>query len=607
MINYELATVLLNIAEASKQKDSAKNKVIDYTRASRTIRDYTGEIENAYSSGVLKTLPGINDDVYRLLEEFFKTGRIREYEELKNIYSEELIRFIRICGLGKNRIFKIYEILGIKNLDELKECIANKDIYSKVLEGPGVEKDFITPTHIDRLVASVDYFESTKGLYPKGYTDFFMTGVISEIVGYKDVKSALISGSLRRKKSFIGDIDLIILPEFNEKSYDIPRSEKLLRKMQDLSFVKRCERTIIENNNISSLFTTTHGIDIEIIISSDTCLALDLFYTTGSASHVKQIESIAKAKGWFKDGKIVISDKKHPHQDNMAGNRSEDINRLDDHDRTVYEALDMQFIPPELREGNDEIDQARNHMLPELIRQSDLKGDLHVHSYWSDGMMGIDEMVEKAGEFNYEYIAVTDHSASNVYGNGLDEKRMLEKIESVHKLRDHVFDTELLIGGEVDIKAVDRLDYDEDVLSKMDIVLASMHSNYLNTKEVNTAKVLSALENKYVDGIAHPTGSVFGMRAPYTLELDKIFEAAVKNNKALEINSYLLRLDLNDNLARRHKRMGGKFFINTDSHRIENLDMINLGIEIARRAGLEKEDVLNTMSLEELVRWKKER
>jgi len=221
-------------------------------------------------------------------------------------------------------------------------------------------------------------------------------------------------------------------------------------------------------------------------------------------------------------------------------------------------------------------------------------------------MMEIDEVVEKAKDLNYEYIAITDHSSSNVYGNGLDEERMLKKIDYLNQYRSKTMDLDLLIGGEVDIRGIGKLDYEEDILEKIDIVIGSMHSNYLNTVEENSMRVTSALESSFIDAMAHPTGVVFGSRAPYTLDLEKIFASAAKHNKAMEINSYLLRLDLNDRFSREFKSLGGRFVINTDSHRIANLDMISLGIDVARRAGLTKEDIINAMPLDELMKWKKQ-
>ncbi len=600
MVNFILGTILANLAEVKKQKDTDKKKVIDYTRAARTIRDYTGDIEAAYADGILQNMPGINDEVYKLLDEYFKSGYINIYEELKELYSEELIMFIRISGLGKRRIFEIYNILGVKDLKGLKECIKDGSIYKRVLEAPSQEKGFITKTHLDRLITSLDYFESTSELYPKGYIDFFIGKLIQSISQLKDVKYVSLTGSLRRKKSFVKDIDLIVLPAFNLNSFDHERSEIFLKSLISLNFINDIKNIDSREDNISARFDTIYGIDLEVITSSASSFALDLFYTTGCKKHIKAIEDIAKNKGFYNGKRIGL-----PLPVGYFMQRL-DLDSAESLERYIYEAMGLQFIPPELREANDEIKLASKNNLPDLIKQEDVKGDLHIHSFWSDGMMEMGELIEKAKSLNYEYIAITDHSSSNVYGNGLDAERMLQKVDFLNSQKSKTRDISLLIGGEVDIRGINKLDYDEDLLSKMDIVISSMHSNYLNTIEENTQRIISALENSYVDAMAHPTGVVFGSRAPYTLDMNRIFSAAVKYNKAMEINCYLLRLDLNDRLAREFKAMGGKFVINTDSHRIANLDMISLGIDVARRAGLTREDVLNTMPLDKLMKWRKQ-
>jgi DNA polymerase (family 10) len=216
-------------------------------------------------------------------------------------------------------------------------------------------------------------------------------------------------------------------------------------------------------------------------------------------------------------------------------------------------------------------------------------------------------MVKKAKEYKYDYMAISDHSQSNIYGNGLSEKRVLEKIRYINDLRSRVKEPYILMGAEVDIKGIGRLDYSNDILKKIDMVICAMHSSFPNNSIENTARAVSVLENKYIDILAHPTGVVFGSRAPYFIDMDKLMEAAAKNNKALEINSYFARLDLNEENARKAGKMGVKVAINTDSHRIEDMDMIKLGVDVARRAGLQKGDILNTMSLEEIKGWKKER
>jgi len=599
MLNFTLANIFTNLAEIYKGKGGNYDTVMEFTKAARTIRDYSGDIAEAYENGKVKNLPGITDNVFNLLSEYFKTGQIKDYEKLKELYSEDLIKFIRVSGLGKSRVFKIYDTLKLKNIDDLKNCIDDKTIYKKLLNSnsdgqfsnftndnitseKSDDKNLITKNNIDRFIYSFEYFEKIKDLYPKGYTDFFLGKILDEFYKLKELKKAQITGSIRRKKPFIKDIDILVLPEFNLNNCDFDKSEKLLKSFLNLYFIKDILKITKEIENISASYKTIFDIDLEVIITTQKRWVIDLFITTGNKNHVLKINNIAKSRG-------INLDNCNDYSDDFA----------------IYKCLNMQYILPELRENNGEIELAQRFSLPKLIEVKDIKGDLHIHSPWSDGLIEIEDIITYCKENNYEYFSIADHTISNKYGNGLDSERMIKKINYIKELRKKVKGINILIGAEVDIKGEGKLDYDDMILKQIEFVLASMHSSYLNTEEENTIRIISAIENKFVDAIAHPTGVVFGARAPYQLKMEEILNAALKNNKALEINSYLLRLDLDENFARHFKNMGGKLVINTDSHRIDNLSMIKLGVEIARRAWLEKDDVINTLPLKELRKWKK--
>lgn len=589
--NLKLATTLANLAEIYKQKSEGTKVAIDLNVAARTVRDYPGNIFDAYNRGFIASLPGIDEITYELIKEFFETGRIKLYDEIREQYPDELIKFIRISGLGKKRIFKLYELLDLKTMSDLHEKVHETGIYKLILEKTSLDKEPINEIQIKRLIDSVDYYYCIEGLTPRGFLEFFVESIMNEFGRIKEVKRVAFTGSMRRKKSFVRDIDILLLPEFNTDKYDSKKSELLLKKLCNLSFINELTAINSKPDNISGRFKTTLGLDMEIIITCSKAWPLDLFYTTGSKEHVKRVEEIAMQRGLFNGSSIQL------RPEAMAGLE-------DNSDALIYKMLDLQYIPPELRENNNEIELALNKRLPELIKLENIKGDLHVHSSWSDGLIDFDEMVTKAKVLGYEYLAISDHSISNLYGKGLNEERIIEKFEYIKYLKAKTKVLKILMGGEVDIKSVGKMDYSEHILEQMDIVLGSMHSNYTNSCKENTARVISAIENSNVNIIAHPTGVVFGARAPYLLDMERIIEAASTHGKALEINSYFMRLDLNENYSRKVKASGGKIAINTDSHRLNNLDMIKLGVDVARRAGLEKEDIINTMSLDELMNWK---
>ncbi len=604
MINLKLANILTDIAEIKKSSPDDKNMLLSLIIAARTLRDNPESIEKIYSSGKLRELTGMEEPAYKLIKEYLDTGSIGLYEELKSKYSENLIRLVRISGLGKKRMFKIYDTFNIKSLEDLKDKLVDNNRIANILAEGGSGKNKAGESYTERLKQSLDYMKSIRGMFPRWQVELYLDEIKNSLYKIKDIERFVFVGSLRRKKSIVKDIDILIQPYFNNPLYDFERSEKLLGEIRSLNFIKRLVSSDIRKENISARFETVFGIEIEFIISSAKNWAVDMLYTTGSKEHIKKLERIAQKKGYFKSGRIDTA--------GFSENRGEGTGNYlpaDDefYEKNIYSRLNLQYIPPELREDLGEIELAENFLVPSLPTMEDIKGDLHIHSRWSDGIISLHDMVERVKKFNYEYIAITDHSESSYYGRGLDAKRVQEKINYINKLKSRFKDFYILMGSEIEIRGVGKLDYPENIIKKMDIAIGAMHSSFLNTRAENTARTVSAIENRYIDFIAHPTGVVFGNRAPYSIDVDRLISAAAKNNKALEINSYFLRMDLNEQNVRKAREMGVKVVINTDAHRPNNMDMVRLGVDVARRAGLQKKDVLNALTLKELKAWKKQR
>lgn len=604
MINLKLANILMDIAEIKKADSKDRNIPVKFITASRTLRDDPEIIEKINAGTKLKELAGMEESACMLVKEYINTGKIRLYEELRSGYSREMIRFIRVSGLGKKRIFKIYDALNIKSLEELKDRLTDSRRFSNFLQGIDLFKGRGGKFYVQRLKKSIDYLESIRGRFPRWQVEFYMDKIKNSLGKLKDVEAAVVVGSLRRKKSTVRDIDILILPVFNNTKYDFARSESLLENIRSLDFAKKMAKKDIREESISAAFETVFGIEVEFIISGRKNWAVDVLYTTGSKKHIEKLEGLAGKKGYLKKAGIVAHIPIRAGRDRIKNNIQPDFT---DHEREIYGELDLQYIPPELREDRGEIELAGKNLLPTIISMEDIKGDLHVHSTWSDGLINLDDMIKRIKKFNYEYLAISDHSVSNLYGRGIDTGKIQEKMEYIHKQKSKHHDFEILMGSEIDIRKAGRLDYTDDIIKKLDIAIGSLHSSFLNTEAENTAGSISAVENKYIDFIAHPTGEIFGDRAPYFIDINRLISAAAENGKALEINSYFLRLDLDEENARKVRDMGGKVIINTDAHRPNNMDMIRLGVDIARRAGLEKKDVLNTLSLKELKDWKRKR
>ncbi len=604
MINLKLSSILTTIAEISKFQPGEQKIVINLSRASRSIRDFEGSITEAFKSGSLQKTPGIDSFSYEIIKEYFETGSIKLFEQIKNKYPEDLIKIVRLSGIGTKRVFEIYEKFNIKTFEDLKDLFALNYDTKNLAESFGADCLFL-----ERVRHSVNYFESIAGKYPRWLVLKFTEKIIEALHELDEVFSLKVVGSVRRRKSTVGDIDILLLPKFNYGEIDLKRSNELIKKISRLSFVKGIIAGEKRKENISAKFSTIYGTDTEIIITSRKMWPSDLLLTTGSRSHLEKLEAAANKRGCFNGKLFDFSMIKFTELKQYKGKESvyEDDSYVCQEEKHIYDFLGMQYIFPEQREGFDEIELAEKSCLPELVKMEDIKGDLHVHSDFSDGIMDMKELFEKAASHNYEYLSFSDHSGSNLYGNGLDRKRLDEKILFVKELNSNQSGITFLNGSEIEIDQEGQLDYDNDFVGEFDIALGSIHKGFKFDAKINNMHFENAMKNKNIDIIAHPTGVVFGSRAPYFLDVDYLIDCASRYGKAIEINSYYMRLDLNEENSRKAKDAGIMISINTDSHRPNNLDMIRLGVDIARKAGLKKTNIINTFSLNDLRNWKKSR
>ncbi len=586
MISLKLADIFTNLAEIKKSETGGKEAVLSLMRAARTLRDEPGIIEEILKGKSPGSSNGIDKYCHGLITEYLDNGSIEEYRRFSAAYSEDLVRLIRITGMGRKRILSIYKEFSIKDLEDLKSVFMEKDAAGTAAASK-LGKDVLNPLFAERIKRSIEYLDSIKKMIPRWPAEFYAGIIIEQLKRSSDVERIEYTGSIRRKKSFIGDVDLLLQPVFNRNRYDMERSESLLKKIASYPFMQKLVSVKRTAEDISALFRTIYEFDMEIIIASGNTWAWQLLKTTGSRDHLAALEEHS-----FKEGRPGLNGC---------------IIRELGSEKRIYDALGLDHIPPELRQGKDEVLRASQKKLPSLVSVSDIMGDLHIHSHWSDGLIDYSQMIDSARNMGYQYIAISDHSPSNYYGNGLDTERLLEKMRFISGLRERYRDINILMGSEIDVRKPGVFDYDPDIIKKMDIAIASLHSSFLNTVQQNTSMAVSALEKGFFDLLAHPTGIVFGNRAPIFMDMEKVIEAAAGHRKALEINSYYMRLDLDEEYARKAAEAGAKLAINTDSHRPGNMEMIRLGVDVARRAGLEAKDILNTMSYDELMSWRRER
>ena len=395
---------------------------------------------------------------------------------------------------------------------------------------------------------------------------------IKQLKRSKEVKKINPAGSLRRMKDTVRDIDILV-------------SSKSPAKVMDRFTTLPDVKDVLAKGPTKSSIVTKDGIQVDVRVIKDVSYGAALMYFTGSKEHNIKLRQIAIKKG------LKLNEYGLFRENRAVAGKTE---------KEMYKKLGLSYVSPELREDRGEVEASIKGNLPSLVELKDIKGDLHAHSKWSDGGSSIEEVVLKARGLDYEYIAITDHSQGLKIAQGLNRDELKTKKKEIDGLNKKYKDIKVLYGTEVDIDSDGNLDYPDDILKDMDIVIAAIHSGFKQSKERITRRIIKACQNKHVHIIAHPTGRLWGAREPYEIELEEVFKVCRDTNTAIEINSYPQRLDLNDTGCRMAKEMGVKIAINTDAHIAEELDNINLGISVARRGWLKKEDVINTLSFSKL-------
>jgi DNA polymerase (family 10) len=564
--NREVAEVLYQISELLELHAENRFKVIAYSKAARSIESHKEDIEVVCREGRLDSIPGVGRAIAQKIEEYLKTGKITVHQDLLQKTPAGLAQLLQISGLGPKTIFLLHEKLQINNLDDLEKAAREHRIRRLPRMGATSEKNILKA--IER--------------YKKRSTRILQSvaePIVEEVLGYLRTISGLenitASGSFRRGKETVGDIDILATATRPEEAISVfvrmPLVEEVLGKGPTKGSV---------------IVKETVQVDLRIVEPRSYGTALQYF--TGSKEHNVHLRQVALNRGYslseyslkrLSDGQDLFFDKE------------------DD----VYAFLGLPAIAPELREDRGEIEAAQAGRLPQLVELKDIRGDLHVHSSWSDGRGSVEEMAREAMALGYEYIAVSDHSPSVGIAGGLSPEQLDQKIEAIAALNETLEKFTVLMGTEVDIRADGRLDYPDDLLAKCDVVVASVHMAQQQKERTITGRLISAIENEHVDIIGHPTGRIIGRRDPYDVDMPAVLEAASRTGTAMEINAYPNRLDLNDVWARTAKELGVRISINSDAHDPEQLKVMRYGVKIARRGWLEKKDLLNALSLQELI------
>jgi DNA polymerase (family 10) len=561
--NTEIADIFDRIADSLDILEENPFKIRAYRNASRNLRELTEDVKDISERDELSKISGIGKDLAEKIREYIANGKIKYYEELNEKVPRELVDLLAIQGLGPKMLSKLFKELKVTKLADLEREIYGEEILK--LHGMGKKK-------IEDIKRGIQIFKESKKRVNLGIALPIAEEIVKEINKIPGVEKPIFAGSLRRMRETIGDIDILT------QSDD---GRRVIESFTKMPFVKN----ILVSGDTKGSVILRNGTQVDLRVVGQESYGAALQYFTGSQAHNVKVRTIAVKKG------LKINEYGLFHRNKKIAGETE----VD-----VYEKLGLPFIQPEMREDRGEIEAALRGRLPTLLELQDIKGDLHVHSKWSDGKCSIEEMALMAKSLGYEYIAITDHSPSARIANGLSIERLYEKKEELELVRKKVKGIRILMGSEVDILSDGSLDYPDSVLKDLDVVIASVHSGFKMERAKMTKRIVNAIKNPFVHFLAHPTGRLIGERDPYDVDLEQVFKTAKEFGKAIEVNSHYLRLDLNDINIRKAIDMGIKLVVSTDSHNTDQLTLMRLGVATARRGWAMKRDIINTMKFKEL-------
>ncbi|MBM7558105.1 DNA polymerase/3'-5' exonuclease PolX [Halanaerobacter jeridensis] len=564
--NSQITTIFEQIADLLEIKGANVFRVRAYRNGAQSISNLSINLSDMVKEGEdLTELSGIGDDLAAKIEEIIRTGECSYLEELKEELSPGLLDILEIPRLGPKRVKTIYDELGIDDVDDLEKAAQEHQIQE--LSGFGKKTE-------QNILEGIQDNKKKKGV--ERHLLFRAEEYVADLIDYLENKEGVnkvtAAGSFRRRKETIGDIDLLVTCEDREKT---------AQAFVDYEDVKE----ITAQGEKRSAVILKSGLQVDLRIIDEEQYGSALMYFTGSQAHNVVLRQLAQDQG-LKLSEYGVFD----GEDNLASATEEE----------VYQALGLNYITPELRENNGEVKAAQNEELPELVTVDEIKGDLQMHTTASDGDNTLKEMVEGARAKGYEYLAITDHSQRVSVAGGLDEEELLAEIEKMEQLNQEYDGFEILKSCEVDILKDGTMDLADEVLEKLDVVVASTHFYRDLDKAEQTERIVKGLKNPHVNILAHPTGRIIGKRTEMEMDLEKIMKTAVEEGCFLEINASPKRLDLSDKYCRLAKDLGLKLVISTDAHSVQQLDNMYYGVDQARRGWLTADDIINTRDVEGL-------
>ncbi len=562
MINRELANIFYEMADILEMME-VEWKPRAFRTAARNIETLRDDVKKLYDQKGfkgLKEIPGVGEGIAKKIEEYLKKGKVAEYEALRKKIPAGVEEMMHLQGMGPKKAWKLYKKHKIKSIAELKKAAAT----GKIASLPGFGKK-----SADDILRGIALYKGSKERMLLGQALPIARALEAQLKKHKEVKQVCIAGSTRRWKETVKDVDILVVSSQPAKVMDF--------------FTKLPEvKHVLAKGPTKSSVVLREGLNSDLRVLEAKSFGAAMQYFTGSKDHNIKLRQIAIKKGYKLNEYGLFKGKKQ-----VAGKTEQE----------VYKKLGLSYIEPELRENTGELETKK---LPKLVKLQDIKGDLHMHTTYTDGANKPEDMIKAAIAHGYQYVAITDHSKSTYVAGGLTEAQLKKYIAELTKLKKkYARKIRVLIGSEVDILADGSMDYNTSVLKQLDWVVGSLHRGFKSTAKQNTERVIKAISHPQVNAIGHPTGRLINKREAFEVDMDAVFAAAKAHNTALEVNSFPSRLDLKDSNVRAAIQNKVKLVINTDSHSAEHLRYMEFGVATARRGWAEAKDIINTLP------WKK--
>ena len=568
MNNKQVAKVFQDIADLLELKGENPFKIRAYQKVVRSIEHLPVEVEQLVREDRLKEIPGAGEAIIKKITELITSGKLEYYEKLKAEFPDGISALLDIPGVGPKTAMLLSTELGVSSVDELEAAIVGGNVARLYRMGDKTAEN---------ILHQIQAFRKKDQRIPIGEALPVVDEILSRLGEVPGVKNLVPAGSLRRFRETVGDIDLM------------GTADDARGVMQTFTSLPQVKEILVSGTTKSSV-VVSGGLQVDLRIVEHDCFGSLLQYFTGSKQHNINLRERAHRRG-LKLSEYGITD--------VATGKLEKFAT----EEAFYHRQSLELIPPEIREGQQEIERAEKNALPELVELSDIKGDLHVHTDWSDGRDSIEAMALAAKALGYQYLGITEHSGGRGIAHGLDAERLRQQIAEIKQLNQSLDGIHLFSGIEVDIRADGSLDMPQELLAELDIVTAAVHSAMNQSQEQMTRRIIKAIENPDVDVLAHPSCRLLPGREPVAVDMEAIFQAALRTNTALEINAMPSRLDLKDIHTYRARELGVKLIISTDAHSAEHLEFMRFGVGVARRGWCQAQDILNTRPLEEVIAY----